>query len=388
MISLTIIAAGADGPIPPVRQILTVFAYFAALALSIGLTLALAFLLPSYARNSRVDARLRSFARPIAVLALVAGYFQYVQRIVNADLGYTWRQAAVPTHVWQFLRIPRAAGTWASTGVMGTAQLVAFITLAIVLIRIASGTGRALPVVGFGVAVFAAACPSLTIATLELDALANRELKLTHILGGMIWVGGILVLAAASLMGLRGERSDDDDASTAGAWDRMWSRFSHWAMGAVIAVTVSGLWLAWSHLGSFGQFFTTTYGRFLLVKLLLVAFMISAGAYNALILIPGLRRARLAGDQRSYARLALDRFPRVVLGEAVAAGAILVIVPFLTGSARKQAGGAAAGPFDWGTFGIGALLLSLAVISVTTTVRGLERRDHRLVGSGHAPAGA
>ncbi|ALG86300.1 copper resistance D family protein [Gordonia phthalatica] len=380
MISLTIIAAEAGGTIPPVRQILTVFAYFVALALSIGLTLTLAFLLPGYARNSRVDARLRSFATPIGVLALVAGYFQYVQRIVKADLGYSWTQAVVPTHALEFLQIPRAEGTWVSAGIMGTVQLFAFVALAVILVGISRTTGRALPVAGFAVAVFAAACPSLTIATLELDALANRELKLAHILGGMIWVGGILVLAAASLMGLRGERSDDDDASTAGAWDRMWSRFSHWAMGAVIAVTVSGLWMTWTHLGSFSQFVTTTYGRFLLVKLPLVAFMVAAGAYNALVLIPGLRRARLSGDQRSYAQLALERFPRVVIGEAVAAGTVLVIVPFLTGSARKQAGGAAAGPFDWGTFGIGALLLALAVVSFTTTVRSLERRDRRLVG--------
>ncbi|EGD54858.1 copper resistance D family protein [Gordonia neofelifaecis] len=381
MTGLTIVAASAGGTTPPLRQILTVFAYFLALALATGLTLALSYLLPKNARGSRIDHRLRSFALPIGVLVLVAGYFQYVNRIVKADIGYTWAQAVWPTHLLEFLRIPRGEDMWASAGVMGTVQLLSFLALAVILFRTGSTSGRGLPIAGFWVAIFAAACPSLTLASLDLDTIANRELKLVHILAGMIWVGGILVLASASLLALRGPATDDHDVDAAGAWDHMWSKFSVWAMGTVIGVTLSGLWLAWVHLGSFGQFVTTPYGRFLLVKLLLVAYMVAAGAYNALVLIPGLRRARLAGDDRRYTQLALAKFPRIVVGEALAAVAILVIVPFLSGSARKQAGGAAAGPFDWGTFGLGLTLLILAVLTFTTTVRSIERRD------GH-PAGA
>jgi copper transport protein len=155
----------------------------------------------------------------------------------------------------------------------------------------------------------------------------------------------------------------------------MWSRFSTWAMGAVIAITVSGVWLTWVHLGSFSQFVTTPYGRFLLIKLILVAFMIGAGTYNALVLIPRIRRARVGGDERTYVQIALGEFPRVVIAEALAAFAILVIVPFLSGSARTMDGQADAGPFDWGTFGLGFALVALAVAGCTATIRSLERRD-------------
>lgn len=128
------------------------------------------------------------------------------------------------------------------------------------------------------------------------------------------------------------------------------------------------------HVGSFAQFVTTPYGRYLLIKLVLVAGMVAAGVYNVRVLIPAIRRARLAGDEDTVVRLALHHFPKVVAAEAVAGIGVLLVVPFLSGSARKQADGAAAGPFDWETFGIGALLVVLLIAACTAAVRlGADR---------------
>ncbi|GEE01637.1 hypothetical protein nbrc107696_22390 [Gordonia spumicola] len=372
------LAAGSAPSAKPAWQIMTTIGYFAALSFATGLSMTLAYLLPGRARDGRTEAALLALARPVAVLTALGGYFQYVARVAKSDVDASWLQAATFTHAGDYLSLPKAEGTWIAAGVMGTLQFVTFIVLAAIVWNIRRG--QRVAVAGFWTAILAAAMPSLTLTltTADLDTVADRELKLTHILATDIWVGGLVVLAAAGVIAAR--RRLDADAATdeAGAWEQMWSRFSIWAMGAVIAIAVSGIWLTWVHLGSFGQFVTTSYGRFLLIKLILVALMVGAGAYNALVLIPRIRRARAAGDDRTFTRLALHHFPRIVIAESVAAFAVLVIVPFLAGSARKQDGQADAGPFDWGTFGLGFALIALAVAGCSATVRGIERRDASL----------
>ncbi|MEJ9076918.1 MULTISPECIES: copper resistance D family protein [Gordonia] len=377
MDSLTSLAAAAPAS-KPAWQIMTTIGYFTALSFATGLCLALAYLLPSRARDGRTEAALASLARPVAVLALLGGFFQYVARVTKSDLDVSWSQAASFTHATDYLTLPKDDGTWMSGGVMGTVQFVLFIALAAILWNLAATPTPRLASAGFVTSILAAAMPSITLASTSLDKIANRELKLAHILAADIWVGGLVVLAAAGVVAARRRGGGEGSTDEAGAWEQMWSRFSTWAMGAVIAITVSGVWLTWVHLGSFSQFVTTSYGRFLLIKLILVAFMIGAGTYNALVLIPKIRRARVAGDERTFAQLALGEFPRVVIAEALAAFAILVIVPFLSGSARKMDGQADAGPFDWGTFGLGFALIALAVAGCTATIRGLERRDASL----------
>ncbi|GAA1094861.1 hypothetical protein GCM10009648_37660 [Tsukamurella spumae] len=358
--------AAAAPAAPPLWRILTQMGYFGALALSCGLFLALAFLLPAGARGGAADRSLRALVPAVAVFVVVAGYAQYAGRIARSKLGYSFTESLAPSRFGAYLGLPAGKDAWVPASVMATAQLGMFALAAILLLVVRRLQGRAAAIVatvGFAVVVLTASAPSLTTAVAGMDATANRVLKLTHILACVIWLGGVFVLAAA---GLRARRSGIDGA---GAFERMWVRFSAWAMGAVIAVGVSGLWLTWVHLGSFAQFVTTPYGRYLLIKLVLVAAMVGAGAYNVRVLIPAIARARLAGDDGTVVRLALHHFPRVVAAEAIAGVGVLLIVPFLSGSARKQADGAAAGPFDWETFGIGALLVALLVGACVVAVR-------------------
>ena len=64
------------------------------------------------------------------------------------------------------------------------------------------------------------------------------------------------------------------------------------ALVAAGAVVVSGVWLTWKHVGAPSQLWTTTYGRFLVVKLVLVVALVAAGAGNQFVLLPGIARAR------------------------------------------------------------------------------------------------
>jgi len=366
MTSLTLHLAAAAPAAPPLWRILTQMGYFGALALSGGLFLALAYLLPRAARGGAAERSLRDLVIPIAAVTVIAGYAQYAGRIARSKLGYSFVESLSPSRFGAYLDLPAEKGAWISASVMATIQLGLFALVTVLLVVLRGLRGRPMAVtagVGFALVLLTAAAPSLTSSVVGMDAAANRVLKLAHILACVIWLGGVFVLAAA---GLRARRSGIDGA---GAFERMWVRFSAWAMGAVIAVGVSGLWLTWVHLGSFAQFVTTPYGRYLLIKLILVAAMVAAGTYNVRVLIPAIKRARLAGEDETMIRLALHHFPKVVAAEAVAGVGVLLIVPFLSGSARKQADGAAAGPFDWETFGIGAVLVTLLIAACTAAVR-------------------
>ena len=83
-----------------------------------------------------------------------------------------------------------------------------------------------------------------------------------HLLGGAVWIGGLIGLL---LLALPGGITADRGAFSAKAI----RRFSVVAMTCVGAITVSGLFLYWQHVDGPEQLFTTMYGRVLGVKLLI-----------------------------------------------------------------------------------------------------------------------
>ena len=78
-------------------------------------------------------------------------------------------------------------------------------------------------------------------------------------------------------------------------------RFSHWAVGAVTLLIVSGLTMATLQLGGdVTALVTTPYGRLLTLKLAMVAAVLALASYNKFRLTPMLRR----GEDRAVQRLA------------------------------------------------------------------------------------
>lgn len=193
----------------------------------------------------------------------------------------------------------------------------------------------------------------------NLGRVAANALTAVHVIGAVTWVGGLVVLAATAVALRRNRTRDDDDSRVADDWAQIWERFSLVAMIAVGALIVSGTWLAWSHVGTPGQLFTTAYGRALAVKLVLVIVLLCAGGYNVRVLLPRIHALQQGGDRRGVFRLAAQHFPAVVLGEALVAVCVLAVVPFLRGSARAQAGAPAAVSFDLSTFGTGVVLIAV-----------------------------
>ncbi|HEX4304907.1 MAG TPA: CopD family protein [Solirubrobacterales bacterium] len=152
-----------------------------------------------------------------------------------------------------------------------------------------------------------------------------------HMTGASVWIGGLvaLVVLAATMRGLSDEERD-------GFWSAALRRFSVVATVCVGVMILTGLWTAWIHVGPPRLLFHTLYGETLLVKLILVLILVGLGAINQLWLLPRVNAIRAGGEDGSGLAVTLRHFRGVVAAEAVIGLLVLLVVPFLSGSARKQ----------------------------------------------------
>jgi putative copper export protein len=284
---------------------------------------------------------------------LVAAYFQLAGRVARGQHGVSFGQALAPQRIWAFLAIPATKGSWVSSGALVVAQNALFVLAALVLLTlfvrerpaIVASVSLALTVLGSLVL----SAPT-KIAGLTLDDQLDTWLTQAHVVAAGTWLGGLASLAVVARSRLFGQRAGL-------CWARTWQRFSSVALVAVGVLVASGSWLAFRHVGNVGELFTTTYGRFLLVKLIIVITMVSAGGYNQLVLTPRIARVQAEGDHGRGFALTLRHFPVVVTVEALLGLCVLFVVPFLTGSARTQAGEVIKPTFDGGILALGLLLV-------------------------------
>ncbi|MFI5206930.1 MAG: copper resistance D family protein [Gemmatimonadales bacterium] len=135
-----------------------------------------------------------------------------------------------------------------------------------------------------------------------------------HVLSASVWLGAMLVLAAALAQGQEPERAPVKGALVAA--------FSPLALAAAGGALTSGLVSAWLHLRMFSDLWTTPYGSWLFRKLVGVGLMAACGAYNWKKAGPRLIRDGEVGPIRRSIRLEL------VLGALVLfATAVLVASP-------------------------------------------------------------
>ncbi|MFF4182734.1 copper resistance D family protein [Streptomyces sp. NPDC001691] len=343
--NLVHLAASAGYTTPPLWRILTKSGYFAGLSAAIGATVTYATTVrpalraPGNARGD-IDVLRRRTAAYLAwagVVLLVSGYFQLAGRVARAGQGMPFGEALTPGNIWDFLRAPAAKGAWVAQGTIYIAQN------AVLLLASAALVALFLPRVRRHLDVVALTALPLTIAVSLVAAIpatapknAEKVVDLVcdqvHIVSGTVWIGGLAVLAALATS--RGRLSENAGA----LWADLWRRFSLVALACVGAVLTSGLWMTWKHVGAIGQLWSTSYGLFLLIKVALVLGMVTAGGVNQFWLMPRIARARRADATSSLLHLTLRHFPRVVWAEVALGVAVLAIVPFLTGSARSEAG--------------------------------------------------
>ena len=331
--------AGFTPSTPTFVEVSAQVLYYLGLSTAFGIGITVAALTIPQRRGGEVARRVRGFALPAVALVVI-------------------------TAVVHFAAAPGGRGGTDGVRSMVQAGGYALVILGLVAMRL-----RDSRTVGAVVAVCAAATvviPELPTSVPTAARAAATVLTLAHVLGALTWVGGLVVLAGA---GLIDRRRHDRTGGRSEEWLYTWERFTVAALWAVGALIVSGAWLSWSHVGTPLQLFTTPYGRVLAVKLLLVGLLLLAGAYNVRVLIPRIHAARRRGDDRTAFALAVHHFPVVVVGECLVATTILALVPFLRGSARSEAGGQAAGPFDIQVFGVGLVLIALVATGLRLGTR-------------------
>jgi len=137
-----------------------------------------------------------------------------------------------------------------------------------------------------------------------------RFASVVHVVAAAAWVGGVAMLA--TVLGGRRRRGESLDAA------RLVIPFSTVAAASVVLVGLAGGVLALSIVDSFGEFFSTAWGRTLLLKLGLVATAGAIGGYNHRMIVPLLK---LEVDHH----LASENISRVVRVElAILLGAAVV----------------------------------------------------------------
>jgi putative copper export protein/methionine-rich copper-binding protein CopC len=150
-----------------------------------------------------------------------------------------------------------------------------------------------------------------------------------HMYSAAIWIGGLVGLAVL------GASMRVPAARRGRFWPVALRRFSVIATVCVGAMILTGLWIAWLHVGAPGLLVHTLYGETLLVKLILVLILLGVAAANQLWLLPRVDAMR-AQSGRSTPSIVLRHFRKTVAAEAVLGMLILLVVPFLSGSARNQ----------------------------------------------------
>ncbi len=113
------------------------------------------------------------------------------------------------------------------------------------------------------------------------NRIATAVADLVHVIGGSIWLGGLVCLVALS----RSARPCSDPNEFAA----LVLRFSVTAAAALGAAGLAGLILTVTVLDTFSDLWATAWGRLLIAKVLVVGLAIVTGAYNHWVLVPKLQ---------------------------------------------------------------------------------------------------
>jgi copper transport protein len=199
-------------------------------------------------------------------------------------------------------------------GILGIVQLIlGGILAALILPRL----GRLNLISGLGASVlllgtFCLQCHAASEPQPFLPMLAD----FIHLLGVAVWVGGLF----AFLAGMWAIRCLEPEPRTR-LTSFLLPHFTTLAMSSVAALTVTGIYASYLHVGDLSLLFSTSYGQALLLKLVIVAPMLAMGGINFMFTTPLMRKgaARPGGSPKL-----VDRFRLLLTSEAVL-GCILLI---------------------------------------------------------------
>ncbi len=142
-----------------------------------------------------------------------------------------------------------------------------------------------------------------------------------HVTAGAFWLGGLLGLVL-SLRAMSGR--EVLAAQTLGG-------FSSLAGGMLVAVAMTGSFLAWRIVGSWEALVATTYGVLLLVKIAIALVAAGIGGWNRWRVLPAVRAAAGFGDRERAAAMVT----RTIRVEAVLLVALLGVTGFLVNQSPR-----------------------------------------------------
>jgi putative copper resistance protein D len=146
---------------------------------------------------------------------------------------------------------------------------------------------------------------------------------LGHLTAAALWPGGLVPLVFVLC---RERRAADNQRFVA----EVVRRFSAVSLVVVAFLGATGVLNAYFIVGSVRALYVTPYGQLLLVKIALFLLMIGLGAWNLLIVKPGLIRLAMVESQRaSSAPKLVESLVRSVTCETILAGGVLLVVGFL-----------------------------------------------------------
>jgi len=300
-------ASGVRGALSAVQAV-----GYLGLFLAAGLVLFAGWLLPALPRLDILRRRLRRIAWTAASVAALAG-------LVQLPLSGAYQQGL------GFAGLLEASAWSGAEGreLLALAMLVGGLAVAVTPLGAAPLAGRARTVATAG-AVVAIASPSVIgHSRAYAPQLLVVATDVLHVAVGAVWLGGLAGLAL-SLPALAGR-------SRAAA--ETLARFSGLAAGMLTLLVASGSLMAWRIIGSWDDLFGTTYGRLLIVKVMIAALAVAIAAWNRFALLP-----RIIGAADRPERLdAVSEIRRVVAAEASVLVAVLLVTGFLVNQPPRQA---------------------------------------------------
>lgn len=243
--------------------------------------------------NESVQQRFeRRFSLPALLMLLVANIGVLVGQAVNLT-GVNWAGAFSPS----LLASLATSGRFGTYWLMRELVIVVAIILSLYMLwrkQRALLVNRLLPLINLflGLALFIAITMSGHAAAVSSNILVySIVVDWLHLLAAALWVGGMIYIATIYLPVLGKHSLVERTRSLL----TVIPYFSPLAVAGVLIMAVTGPFSATFRLSSWDQFLTTTYGRALVVKIVLVGGLLLTSAIHV-----GLLRPRLRKEYKKY----------------------------------------------------------------------------------------
>lgn len=169
---------------------------------------------------------------------------------------------------------------------------------------------------------------------------AALVLDVVHLAAVSVWLGGLVTLVSFVL-----RRGDHELEAT----EAVVRRFSNVAFAAVVVIVVTGSLQSWRQLDGVGELTSTTFGRLLLVKIVLVAAMLVAARFSRRLVRRPLAAPAVALSlgPGAVARTMSDPVPRLrrwVAAEVAIAVVVIAVTTALVNAVPARSASEVAGP--------------------------------------------